>query len=280
MLDTSLDALQLMLRRVMSNYPQHRVIRIWQVLLWGLKHWVLLFLVLFGFVNILPFIAPVFMNIGWTEPANFIYTIYSPLCHQMAQRSFFLFGEQPMYNIAELPVTFTKNILIDMTTLRTFIGSTELGWKVAWSDRMVYMYGAVLLEGIIFGALRHRRQIRPIGLLMFVLLLAPITIDGITHMFSDINGGLLADFRYYNQWLVDLTGNILPSWFYVGDAFGSFNSWMRFISGFAFGYGCVWLMFPHLNQSISGTAIRLQMKLQHVKNPSTVIQYIERGSLS
>jgi len=221
----------------MSKYPQHRVIRIWQVLLWGLKHWVLLFIVLFGFVNILPFIAPVFMTLGWTEPANFIYTIYSPLCHQMAQRSFFLFGEQPMYNITEMPITLIGNILTDMTTLRTFIGS-------------------------------------------FVLLLAPITIDGMTHMFSDINGGLLADFRYYNQWLVDLTGNILPSWFYAGDAFGSFNSWMRFISGFTFGFGCVWLVFPHLNQSISETILRLQMKLQHVKNPSTVIQFIERGSLS
>ena len=37
------------------------------------------------------------MNAGLTGPGRAIYTIYSPMCHQMASRSFFLFGEQPAY---------------------------------------------------------------------------------------------------------------------------------------------------------------------------------------
>ena len=57
-------------------------------------------------LNLLPFLAPVFMEAGWTPLARGIYTAYSALCHQMAQRSFFLFGPLgfQMYEIAQLPV--------------------------------------------------------------------------------------------------------------------------------------------------------------------------------
>lgn len=238
-------------RNVASEPTQSRSSRTEQVLCWCLEYWVLLFAVLFGIVNLLPFVAPVFMHLGWIGPARFIYTIYGPFCHQMAQRSFFLFGEQPMYNIAELPVMLTGNTVADMTALRSFVGNPELGWKVAWSDRMVFMYGMVLLAGMVYGLLRHRRPIRPSGIFVFALLLAPIAADGATHMISDLNGGLVEGFRYGNLWLADLTGYTLPSWFYRGDAVGSFNSWMRFLSGLSFGLGCVWFGFPYIDRSIS-----------------------------
>jgi len=53
----------------------------------------------------LPFLAPVFMKIGQSGAARVIYTIYSPLCHQLAFRSFFLFGEQAYYPraLAQIP---------------------------------------------------------------------------------------------------------------------------------------------------------------------------------
>jgi hypothetical protein len=51
----------------------------------------LLILALFIF-NALPFLAPVFMKLGLEGIGRAIYLIYWPLCHQMAQRSFFLFG--------------------------------------------------------------------------------------------------------------------------------------------------------------------------------------------
>ena len=34
---------------------------------------------------------------GWHGPADVIYTLYSPFCHQFAFRSIFIFGEQPFY---------------------------------------------------------------------------------------------------------------------------------------------------------------------------------------
>src|SRR5258708_28378673 len=83
--------------------------RVMVMLLWLLDHWVLVFLVFFGIFVILPFLAPIFMHVGWTELAQVVYTAYSTQCHQMAQRSFFLFGPQPMYNIPQLPIPITRD---------------------------------------------------------------------------------------------------------------------------------------------------------------------------
>jgi len=46
-----------------------------------------------------------------------------------------------------------------------------------------------------------------------------------------------------------LTGNTFPATFYVGDALGSFNSWMRLITGILFALGVVWFIFPYLGRS-------------------------------
>src|SRR5712692_228096 len=128
-------------------------------LLWFLDHWVVVFTLSFGIFVLVPFLAPVFMHIGWTMPASAIYTAYSTQCHQMAQRSFFLFGPQPMYNVSQLPIPMTNNGAADMLALRAFIGNADLGWKVAWSDRMVYMHTSLWFAGAVFGSLRHRRRI-------------------------------------------------------------------------------------------------------------------------
>ncbi len=45
----------------------------------------------------LPFLAPVLAKNGAVGPANVIYKIYSPLCHQLPYRSWFLYGFQPYY---------------------------------------------------------------------------------------------------------------------------------------------------------------------------------------
>lgn len=48
----------------------------------------------------LPWMAPVLMKIGATGPANTIYSLYTPMCHRFAFRSFFLFGDQAAYPLA------------------------------------------------------------------------------------------------------------------------------------------------------------------------------------
>ncbi len=235
--------------------------RIARVSLWLFEHWIVVFSVVYGAFVILPFLAPVFMRLGWDALAWVIYTIYGTLCHQMAQRSFFLFGPQPMYNIAQLPTTMTGNQAADMLALRGFIGSTAFGWKVAWSDRMVSLYGGVWLAGLAYGILR-RRPVRPLHWITVALLAVPIVLDGGTHTISDFTGGLASGFRYTNQWLANLTGNSLPNWFYAGDAVGSFNSFMRLISGLLFAFAMVWWIFPYIDRSLRESAATLRLKLQ------------------
>jgi hypothetical protein len=45
----------------------------------------------------LPVLAPVLMKANLESPPAVIYKVYSGLCHQLAYRSWFLFGEQPVY---------------------------------------------------------------------------------------------------------------------------------------------------------------------------------------
>lgn len=253
---------QTTLKKPPDAHSRQAAIHVSRRVLWLLDHWVLVFSLLFGLFWVTPFLAPVFMRLGWTGPANVIYLIYSTQCHQMAQRSFFLFGPQFTYNIAQLPVQMLDNEAANMLILRGFIGNSDLGWKVAWSDRMAYMYGALWLASIAFGLLRHRRQIQPLSLLKFGLLMLPMMIDGGTHWLSDFSGGLAEGWRYSNQWLANLTGNALPTWFYAGDALGSFNSWARLLSGLTFGVAVVWLAFPYIDQFMTEAALQLRAKVE------------------
>ena len=221
------------------------------------RHWLLIITVLLGIFVGLPWLAPVFMEIGWTGAGKIIYLIYSTQCHQLPQRSFFLFGPQAMYSLAEVQAVWqnTTNPFI----LRQFVGSAAMGWKVAWSDRMVSMYGGVFLGTLIFWPLRKR--LRSLPLWAFVLLILPMAVDGGMHVISDI-AGLGNGFRDSNAWLAALTGNIFPAAFYAGDALGSFNSWMRLITGLLFGLAVVWLAYPALEEMFADTAREIEGKLR------------------
>ncbi len=196
----------------------------------------------------LPWLAPVFMRLGWTAPARLIYTAYSTQCHQMAQRSFFLFGPRAMYSAAQLEQT--AGVPNDPMALRAFIGSPDLGWKVAWSDRMVSMYTSIFVFALL--ARLFRRRLAPAPLWALILLALPMALDGGTHLLSDL-AGFGQGFRDQNAWLAALTGNAFPASFYIGDALGSFNSWMRLLTGALFGLGIVWAAFPHLERALGPT---------------------------
>jgi uncharacterized membrane protein len=229
-----------------------------------MQHWLAVFLVVYGVFNTLPFVAPVFMKLGWTEAGNALYTGYSFLCHQMAQRSFFLFGKHVMYSPDQLPVTLTGNTGMDTLLLRHFRGNDALGWKVAWSDRMISLYGGVWLAALVYWRVARLRTVKPISIWAFGLLMLPIVLDGGTHMISDNVDGLLTGFRYDNAWLAALTGHILPASFYAGDALGSFNSWMRLITGLLAAIGVVWFAFPLLDQSARSTLHDIDLKLEQI----------------
>ena len=213
---------------------------------WVARHWLAMVNVAWGALVTLPWLAPVAMRAGWQRLASGIYFFYSFLCHQYANRSFFLFGEKVMYSYTEL-LPYASNV-DTWQGLRAFRGTPELGYKVAWSDRMVWLYGSIFVAGVVFALLRPR--VRPLPVKVFLLLLVPLALDGGTHVISDWFG-VGQGFRYTNEWLAALTGYALPAQFYVGNAPGSFNFWVRFLTGVLSGVAVVWVAYPRVEHALA-----------------------------
>ena len=187
---------------------------------------------------------------------NAIYFFYSFLCHQLPQRSLFLFGPKFSYSLAEIGAVWQYN---DYATLRAFVGSAATGWKVAWSDRMVAMYGSLWVGGLIYGLLRGRhpepsRRTRLSPVAWLGLAIVPIAVDGFSHVINDLIAGISGTgFRDTNEWLQVITANIFPATFYVGDALGSFNNLARLVTGALFGFATVWFVYPRMDAGLGQT---------------------------
>lgn len=225
------------------------------VVCWVFRHWLPIFLVpLLVFVT-LPFLAPVAMAAGSTRLGHAIYLLYTPFCHQLPQRSFFLFGPKLTYTLSEIHAVFPS---LDPWELRTFVGTPAMGWKVAWSDRMVSFYFLTPVFGLVYYILtRLGWRIRPLSLPMLMLTLLPILLDGITHMLNDALYGISAGgFRDTNAWLAALTANAFPA-FYSGDQYGSFNWWARLLTGILAAWGIAFFAFPWLDRIFAAEADRI-----------------------
>ncbi len=218
---------------------------------WFEHHWLLTFNGFWGAFVGLPFLAPALMATGLTLPARLVYTIYSFLCHQLPERSWFLFGPQISYTQEQIAAAWGVTVasINHEMIRRQFIGTPELGWKVAWSDRMVAMYGSIFLFGLLYALLRQT-GIKPKGLSWqwLLILILPMALDGATHLVNDV---LRLSFRDVNQWAIWLTGGVFPPQFYAGDMFGSLNSLLRITTGLLFGLGLVGFLWPLMDREFS-----------------------------
>ena len=213
--------------------------------IWIARHW--LFAVNFMFILYLglPVLAPALMKIGAELPARIIYTAYSPLCHQLGFRSFFLFGEQPYYprSAAGLPgvITFGQATQIDENDLiaaRKFVGNDMLGYKIALCERDVAIYGAIILFGFLFSL--TRRKIKPLHwALWFLFAIGPIGLDGFSQLFSQIQIPMIASFLPYRE----------------------STPFLRIFTGFLFGFGTAWFGLPYVEESMKETLDLLDKKL-------------------
>lgn len=212
-------------------------------LLFFARHWLAAFnLIVFLYVG-LPFAAPALMNAGAERPARWIYTAYSPLCHQFAFRSWFLFGEQPAYprELAGVGLTpFEEATGIpgdDLWAARDFVGNEQVGYKVAFCERDVAIYGGILLAGLLYSQLRDR--LKPLPLWAWVLFgVMPIALDGGTQLISELPLPILSfPARESTPFLRTLTGGL----------FGVMN---------------VWLAYPYLEESMGETRAIVSAKLE------------------
>jgi uncharacterized membrane protein len=118
-------------------------------------------------------LAPMLAVLGWQSAAAGVYAIYRFACHQWAFRSFFLFGEQPVYSDQQL-----ADLGLDPFT---FAGSPSLGWKMAFCERDLAIYLGLLLIGLLYA---RRRDLRPASFLVYGLLIVPMALDGFTQLFG------------------------------------------------------------------------------------------------
>jgi uncharacterized membrane protein len=215
-----------------------------QTAYWLLRHWLLAINILMGIYVLTPFAAPILMKAGLINQAYAIYSIYSTQCHQLPERSYFLFGQSLTY---PLDLINTVRGSTAVLTLRQFNGNDQMGYKVAWSDRMISLYTSVWVGSMLYAL--WRRRLPPLPLMLVGILLIPILLDGGTHFISDLQG-FGQGFRDTNDWLRALTGAIFPSSFYAGDGWGSFNSLMRLWTGVLAGLALAWASLPRIDPLI------------------------------
>ncbi|MFN8419202.1 MAG: DUF2085 domain-containing protein [Anaerolineae bacterium] len=224
------------------------------------KRWLTIILLLIGLYAGLPVLAPILMKLGATSIASGIYTIYSGTCHQLAYRSWFLFGEQSAYPrlAAQLPNFVPYEAFVEEITksvpppagytgdtqlsrqAQLFVGDEQMGYKVAICQRDVAIYWALFAGGLIFSIPTVRRHLRPVPWWLYVILgLVPIGIDGFSQLLSQPLPGLL------NQPLFPLreTSPIL-----------------RTVTGALFGLMNAWLAFPYLEESSREVKTEIQAK--------------------
>jgi len=140
------------------------------------KHWLWFAGVALVFAVLLPLIPPMLMHQGYERAGRVGYILFSPFCHQLPERSFFLFGPQWVYNISEI-----EQALGNVVPSR-YIGNAALGYKMALCERDMAIYGMALLGSIVFAFVRRRLQ-RVSGW-AFLILITPMAIDGTGQLFN------------------------------------------------------------------------------------------------
>jgi uncharacterized membrane protein len=144
------------------------------------KHWLAVLNLVVGIYVLLPLLAPLLMVSGAPAVGRILYLVYRPACHQLPERSFFVFGPQPTYTLEELQALGAISETDDIFARQRFLGALSAGYKMALCQRDMALYGSILLGGLIYGLLGKR--LRPLPLLAFVLSLIPMAIDGGTQL--------------------------------------------------------------------------------------------------
>jgi uncharacterized membrane protein len=177
------------------------------------RHWLAAFNLLLGIYLLLPILAPLLMVSGAPRLGQLIYLAYRPACHQLPERSVFLFGPEASYTLDELWDLGVVDPADDIYTRQRTLGAPQVGYKAALCQRDLALYGTLLLGGLLFGLVR--RRLRPLPFLGYLLCLVPIAIDG---------GSQLIGLRESTPVLRLITGGLL-------------------------GLATVWLLYPRLEDA-------------------------------
>lgn len=209
------------------------------------RHWLLVVNVAVGLYVGLPVLAPVLMHAGYERAGHFLYTLYIPNCHQLPERSFFLFGDRMTYSLDDLPLEAqgpaSASSCVDclrrgwpgtlssegqgLAPRRFYYGDEQVGYKMAFCQRDFAIYGSILLGGLLYGPLR--RRLRPLPLPYYLILCVPLVVDGV----------------------VQLLGLWESLWF------------NRVLTGVLFGGASVWFAYPQVQVAMDTLRADLEARL-------------------
>jgi uncharacterized membrane protein len=203
--------------------------------LWFSRHYMLVFNILVGLYVGFAFLAPILMKAGARNPGRILYALYSPLCHQLAYRSWFLFGEQSFYprelaGIAGV-LTYTQATGFnehDVLIAKRFVGDDLVGYKVALCERDIAIYLGILLFGIAFSIRRHRIKSLP-WYFWITIGIFPLGLDGASQLPSLLS--------------------FLPDWLPLRES----TPLLRTITGALFGITTAWYGYPLVEESVQDT---------------------------
>ncbi|KAA3647262.1 MAG: DUF2085 domain-containing protein [Chloroflexi bacterium] len=225
-----------------------------RISLWFADHYLALLNSLILLYVGLPFLAPVLMNAGLDGAARPIYAVYGAVCHQLGYRSWFLFGDQAAYPREAAGVdgleTFGAVTGIseggggaELLEARRFIGNEQVGYKVAYCERDVAIYAAMLLFGLIYLVTNRRIPSLP-WYIWIVIGIAPIGIDGFSQLFSQIPSWPLWEYRESTPLLRTLTGGL-------------------------FGFTTAWFGFPLVKETAEDARLLVTRKLARLQQEGT-----------
>ena len=190
------------------------------------RHWLALFNTIVAMFVLVPFLAPVLMHLGLQRPAGVIYLIYQPTCHQLPERSFFLFGPQGAYSVAELEAehALPTGTTLGQRGMMRYEGNSDIGYKIAICERDVAIYGSILLGGLLYGVARSTlarrgRRVPKLPVKIYLIFLLPMLVDGVTQ-------------------LMGLRESVWQ---------------LRVVTGMLVGLATVWLAYPHIDDAMRDT---------------------------
>ncbi len=214
-------------RRPMSEGQRRVIVLADRFVFWLSTHWLAIFNTMaFLYVGI-PILAPVLMHLGAKWPAMLIYTLYRPLCNQLPQRSWFLFGPQFVYTPPEFMEQAGIDVVNDLLRAEAFVGNEAMGYKMALCERCTAIHGAIILFGLFYAL--GRRHVRPLPWWAYVSLgLLPMALDGGYQFLSYALPLLLPGFPITPYEATPLT---------------------RTLTGGLFGLTTVWLAYPLIQET-------------------------------
>ncbi len=129
--------------------------------------------------------APALAAAGAAPAARLVYSLYRPLCHQLPDHSWFLFGPRAHYDWPVLQPHTTAPLDRPLAALHQPVGDRAVGYQLAVCQRDLATFAALWVASLAWAATRRRHGVAPaVPGRWYLAALVPIALDGFTQLFG------------------------------------------------------------------------------------------------